>query len=123
MAGRKYSDNQREHAAILRERGFTYGQIARRTGMSEGSVYWHCLRLGADHPNPRATQQVGPALMRRGNHVVRRYSAEEDALILEMEASGHSVAEIARRLDRRHNSVSTRLMTLGRIEARAEAGI
>ena len=65
----------------------------------------------------------GPVEMKRGNHVVRRFTPEEDALLLTLEAEGLSYTEIGRRLERPHTSISGRLMTLARHEERrAEAG-
>ncbi len=57
----------------------------------------------------------------RNGHPVRRYSAEDDAKLLAMEAEGKRIAEMARALGRQSNSVRARLMTLARHEARAEA--
>ncbi|WP_109466375.1 hypothetical protein [Albibacillus kandeliae] len=122
MPSPKYTDKLTEKAAALREDGLSYTAIAERTGMSASAVYYHCLKLGADHPtqceNP--PPWTGPMEIKRGNHVLRRFTAEEDKRILKMELEGSPVAEIARALGRRSNSVKGRLMTLARREARAE---
>ena len=65
--------------------------------------------------------RIGPAIVRRGDHIVRRFTEKEDALLLELEAQNLNYSEIARRLDRRRNSIVGRLATLARREARAEA--
>jgi hypothetical protein len=51
---------------------------------------------------------------------VRRFTAEEDALLLQMEANGARYCEMCRALGRRHNSIIGRLATLARRDARAE---
>ncbi|WP_339543485.1 hypothetical protein, partial [Pseudomonas sp. JAI120] len=56
----------------------------------------------------------------RGGHIVRPFSAADDALLLTLEAQGINIAEIARRISRKPNSVKGRLMTLARRDARAE---
>ena len=57
----------------------------------------------------------------RGGHVVRRFTAFEDAEILRLAAEGVSRNRIAKQLGRRHNSIIGRLMTLARHDALAEA--
>lgn len=122
MPGRKYSDELLAQAAAMREAGQSYAYISERLGMSVGSVAWHCLRLGADRPDakPIPAQWSGPAVMQRSGHVVRRFTADEDAVIQKMALAGEKVADISRRLARPPNSVLGRLMTLARHEARAE---
>tara|TARA_R110000737_G_scaffold239142_2_gene251182 strand:+ start:6419 stop:6799 length:381 start_codon:yes stop_codon:yes gene_type:complete len=122
MPGRKYSDEQCNEAAVLREAGMSTAAIAKRLGMSSGAVYWHCLRLGADTPKASrpAAPKAGRMVVERSGHVVRRFSAEEDQKMLDMEGSGVRLSEIARTLGRKRNSVEGRLMTLARKEARSE---
>lgn len=56
----------------------------------------------------------------RGGHIVRRFTPEEDKVLTEMDMAGERVCEMARRLNRKPNSVRGRLMTLARQEARRE---
>lgn len=117
----KYDNKTIEKAASLRERGLSYGQIAARLGMSIGAVEYHCLRRGADLPVPPApAPYAGPMEVRRGNYTVKRFTAAEDARLIEMDISGMSVMDIARALGRPHNSIIGRLMLLARNEARKE---
>lgn len=113
----------RERIATMREAGSSCGVIAAAIGCSVSSVSWQCLRLGAEPPNPRALKDVPatPKAVRRGDHMVRRFTVDEDAQILTMEAEGLATVEIARRLGRPPNSVLGRIMTLARREARMEA--
>lgn len=122
MPARKYSDELLEQAAEMRERGLSYAQIGRDLGMSIGAVSWHCLRLGADSPNTRSNTQApaSPMVMARGNHVVRRFSEDEDRRLLELESQGLRICEIARLMNRKPNSLRGRLMTLARIDERRE---
>jgi len=119
----RLTQEQKESMAGMRERGLSYGQIALKFGCSPNAVAWHCLRLGADPPNARklSGEIVGPLVMQRGNHVVRRFTAEDDATLQAMSASGKPLAEIARTLGRKHNSIIGRLMTLARRAERAGA--
>ncbi|PHY20896.1 hypothetical protein CSW59_06710 [Caulobacter sp. BP25] len=121
---RRLSPSDFDQMVQMRERGRSYAVIARKLGCSIGTVSWHCLRLGAEPPKPRALKPLadGPQSVSRGDHTVRRFTAEDDAKLLEMEAQGASVSAIAKALDRRHNSITGRLMTLARHQARTEAG-
>lgn len=123
MPARKYSDEIIGQAAELRERGLSFGQIALRLGMSASAVDWHCLKLGADSPKT-ATQIIvrrQPMVMRRGSHVVRLFSEDEDRQLIALSLAEATIADMSRALNRRHNSIKGRLMTLARIEARKEA--
>jgi DNA-binding transcriptional ArsR family regulator len=122
MSARKYPDELIERAAEMREQGLTFGQIGLALGMSASAVSWHCLRLGADSPNTCMNTKAPVTVMEavRGGHLVRRFSEDEDRRILEMGAAGVRVAQIARTLGRRHNSIIGRLMTLARRENRIE---
>jgi DNA-binding NarL/FixJ family response regulator len=107
----------------MREQGKTYGQIARAIKCSDSAVSWHCLRLGAESPKSKHQSWSGikgPVLMKRGEFVVRRFTPEDDERLLQLEASGLRICEIARQLKRRHNSVKGRLMTLARRDERRE---
>lgn len=115
---------QREQIADLRGvKGWTFGKIAERLGISEGSAQWLCLREGIEKPGrlPEFRPWSGPREIKRGNHVVRRFAPEEDKRLLSLEASGLSMNEIGRRLGRRHNTIVGRLATLARHDERATA--
>ena len=120
MAAQRYSNDTIASAARMRERGMTFGQIGKKLGMSPSAVSWHCLRLGADSPNCQhnVARTKGPMEVKRGNHVVRRFTDAEDAELLRREAAGERISEIARALGRRHNSITGRLMTLARRQER-----
>lgn len=123
MPGRRFTDEQREQMANRREAGETLETIAQAFGCSASNVYWTCLALGADKPNakPLPTTVLGPMVVQRKNGVVRRFTAEEHARLLALEAQGKGDTEIGKALGRRANSVRGRLMTLARRDARAEA--
>ncbi|RUN77292.1 hypothetical protein [Sphingomonas sp. TF3] len=123
---RRLSDDQIDEMARLRERGWSSERIAAHFGeqgvsISANAINWQCLRVGADAPlkfQGRCTQPTEP--YNRGGHIVRPFSAADDALLLTLEAQGINIAEIARRISRKPNSVKGRLMTLARRDARAE---
>ena len=124
MGKRRFSDADFDVIAEMRERGLSYQQIARKFGCSAKAISWHCLRLGADPPKPaplRLNYHLEHPTMKRGNHVVRAFTPDEDRRLLELEADGRSITEIGRTLGRRWNSVRGRLMTLARRDERLQA--
>lgn len=124
MPAPKYSEETLEKMTAMRERGSSYQAIANRLNMSLGSVYWHCLRLGVEKPGqPKIKGNIGPMTVQRGDHVVRRFSPQEDERLQEMALAGETVSEIARTLNRKHNSVKGRLMTLARRDERILASV
>lgn len=127
---RKLDDAAIMRIGDLREAGVSISNIAAEMGVSCGAVDWHLTKLAIDPP--KTTYKTwdgirGPAVCtRRGSsiaqaHVVRRYTPEEDAEILRLQAAGVSYCEIGRRLNRRHHSIIGRCNTLARREARLEA--
>jgi DNA-binding CsgD family transcriptional regulator len=123
--GARFTQAEFDRIAEMRERGLSYAQIARKFDCSAKAITWHCLRMGVEPPKRTVLQPQGangPAVVKRGDHVVRRFTAAEDALLLQLEGDGVIIAEIARRLDRRANSIRGRLYTLARYEARREEG-
>ena len=123
MAKRRLTETEIERLTELREQGLTLQAVAKRIGCSESTVYWQCLKLGVEPSKPRklASDIVGPPVVVRGDHVVRRFTRDEDEKLLALEAEGLSETQIGRAIGRRYNSVRARLMTLARREARAEA--
>ena len=123
MPGRRFTDAQREQMAERREAGDSYAKIGRRFGCSASNVYWICLALGADHPKARQTPATarGPAVVQRGGHAVRRFTPDDDARLLALDAEGLGHSAIGKAMGRPANSIRGRLMTLARREARAEA--
>lgn len=121
----RLTEADRERITTMREAGASCGQIAAAVGCSVSAVSWQCLRLGAEPPNPRSLNDVPttPKVSKRGDHVVRRFTVDEDAQILALEAEGFRPIEIARRLGRPPNSVLGRIMTLARREARMEGRV
>lgn len=117
------NEEKLEKIAEMRERGVSCAAIGKTIGMSRGAVNWHCLKEGIEPPNPQdlKAHNPGPAVVKRGNHVVRRFTEEEDQRLLAMEAQGLKRCEMARALGRKGNSITGRLMTLARRDERAEA--
>jgi transcriptional regulator len=121
MPGPRYTPEQIDRAAEMREAGQDCATIAAETGMTQAAVWWHCARLGAEPPGARYRERApGPMVMKRGNHIVRRFTPEEDRRMLDMRRRGLRVYQIADELGRQQNSVSNRLMALARREALQE---
>lgn len=128
MGKRKLSDADIQRIVELREKGLSLGQIALKVGSHTETVYYHCLRLGAESPRNKGKtwdKIKGPEVIVRGNHVVRRFTPQEDARLLRLERKGLNNADIARAIGRANSSVRNRLSTLARHQARKEqaAGI
>ena len=124
MAARILTPEQIVELVDLRERGLSYGAIARRFGVSPGAVAWHCLKEAAERPGqPPKPRDVPtePRIYRRGKHVVRGFTQAEDQLLLELERTGMHLSQIAKRLGRQRNSIVGRLMTLARRDERQDA--
>lgn len=124
MSNRRFlTDEQIARIAELREKGIGYQCIANEIGCSVSTVQWQCLKEGVMPPGGcRSNLTDGkPLVIKRGNHVVRRFTADEDALIQALDIQGFTVATIAKRIGRKRHSVLLRLMTLARHDAIAEA--
>lgn len=114
-----------EMLALREERGWTYGRIALKYGVCAGTVAYHCLIAGVEKPGkafPKCYVRPG-AIEQRAGHVVRRFTAEEDAMLLEQSLSGLRPGRIGRLCSppRASNTIKARLATLARRDARAEA--
>lgn len=126
---RLLDDNQLDELGQLREQGSRLSALARHAKRRWGvdihpnAISWQMLRIGADlPPGKRQAPRVGPMVVQRNGHVVRRYTPDDDRQLLALEAQGLSPSEIGRRMNptRKQNSVRGRLMTLARHEARRE---
>jgi hypothetical protein len=106
--------------AVAYEAGEKPADLAKRFEISVGALNWNMLREGASRPGAKRLPQIapGPMIMRRGNHVVRHFSKEEDAQMLELARAGKNTSEIARAIGRCWNSTRGRLMTLARHDDR-----
>ncbi|HMO74538.1 MAG TPA: hypothetical protein PKD99_02450 [Sphingopyxis sp.] len=129
MGGKRILDDaQVDEACALRERGYSCERIARHfqargIAITRGSIAWLCLVNGADLPPHLRRPQTAPApgiAVKRGGHVMRTFTAEDDRRLLALEAAGLNYSEIARNLDRKPNSIRGRLATLARNQARAD---
>lgn len=120
----KLTQSTLDRIAELREANATYDVIGSEVGLSPGYVSWLCLKHGFEPSNPTgwtAWETVrGPVVMKRGDHVMRRFTPEEDQRLLALEAEGLTYNAIARQLGRSRNSIQNRLMTLARRQARKE---
>ena len=120
MPAKKYHEDRLNQMMDLREAGKTYKQISKITGMHVSSISWYCLKFGIDHPDKTGEikEKNYPMTCSRNGHAVRRFTDDEDKLLLEMDAAGKNYTQMGRRLNRKRNSIEGRLMTLARREER-----
>lgn len=108
----------------MASRGKSDAQIGLRLGMSPGAISYYRLKEAIERPQdakrPPRPLYAQSAPYRRGKHLVRPFTPEDDRALLEWEGQGLRIVEMARRLGRRHNAVKGRLMSLARHDERAE---
>ena len=124
MSRRRMTDEVLARAIAMRERGLSLEQIGRRLGFSAKALSWHFLKHAVEKPKPTKLwpdHYLRCPLVRRGNHMVRAFTPEEDAQLVVLEQQGLRLSAIARSLNRPRNSVLGRLMTLARREEREAA--
>ena len=111
-----------EQTIKLRTEGKSQRFIADRLGVSEGSVAHFCLKEGVESPRNEGKilpqTAPGPMIIKRGKHVVRHFTPEEDQRIESLSCEGMTVTQIAKALDRPRNSTLGRIMTLARQQER-----
>lgn len=117
------NDVQKEAIAEMRERGLSYGVIAQQLNLSHGAVSWYCLVAGIESPKlaAKVPAKNQPLVCYRGGQPVRRFTDIEDRQLLELEARGLGYNQIAKAMNRRHNTIRGRLATLARHDSRREA--
>lgn len=101
-----------------REQGRSFAWIAKQLGVSRSAINWQCLKYGVEPPK-RNWPLPAPCHMpvvKRGNHVVRRFTPDEDRKLIEWREQGMRVCDIGKRLGRKGNSITGRLYTLARHE-------
>lgn len=106
--------------AGMREAGATYQEIADATGIPRGTCEYHTVRLGAFSPAGLQFQKAKAPYSRCGR-AVRAFTEAEDQQITTWSLADVPLIEMARRLNRKHNSILGRLRTLARREALQEA--
>lgn len=96
------------------EAGKSCGQLARRYGVTAGSIAYHAVKWGVVTARSRIMRQ--PPTYRRGNTIVRPFTPEEDTKLLRWRAEGLTYAECGRRFGRPVSSVLQRCHNLARRE-------
>ena len=120
---RKITADQSTQIAELRERGWSYGRIAMKFGVSDGAIHYHCLKQGAASPRTRgkvAFADMVPVLHARDGRTQRRFTPAEDAELQRLSLEGKKIREICEVTGRAPTSVRIRLMTLALHEEMAE---
>lgn len=109
---RKITPSQSVEIAELREQGWSQGRLARKFGVSDGAIYYHCLKQGAVSPKTWGRQNHRPGETVGTIKLQRRFSADEDARIQALSRQGLHSNAIAREIGRPKTSVRMRLMAL-----------
>jgi hypothetical protein len=132
MSRRKLSQQYLDKAIAWRESGCSTEWIAKQLGhVTSGALNWHFLKHSVESPHTAGGKHWGNKLVggnspgsvvKRGNHVVRRFTEAEDRQLLALAHEGLGHTAIGRQLvpPRKANVVASRLFTLARREARAE---
>jgi transcriptional regulator len=122
MSAPRLTQQQIDLIVELREKGWGYERIAKKIGRSASAISWHCLKHAADPPKPQRLypDMAKTPIVKRGEHVVRRYTPEEDQRLLTLERQGLNHTKIGRALGRTPSSITGRLMTLARRDRRME---
>lgn len=116
----KLSPAQAVEIAELREQGWSYDRLAERFGVSASAIHYRCLRQGARSPRSHRDRYAGPAVIKASDgRTQRRFTPEEDARLLALDANGTSFKAMARELGRPNTSVRIRLMALALHEDQA----
>lgn len=112
---RKLTADQAQQIAELRERGWSYGRLAVKFGVSAGAIHYQCLKQGAFTPRTKgkmAYQDMVPVIHASDGRTQRRFTPEQDAELLRLSMEGKKVREICEITGRAPTSVRIRLMTL-----------
>jgi hypothetical protein len=116
---RKITPSQSIQIAELREKGWSQGRLALKFRVSEGAIYYHCLKQCAISPKTWGPQNHRPGETVGTIKRQRRFSAEEDARIQALSRQGMHSNAIAREIGRAKTSVRMRLMALAMHEEMA----
>lgn len=110
----KLSPDQCLQIAELRERGWSYGRLAMKFGVSPGAIHYQCLKQGAFTPRTRGKIDVShhPIIHAKDGRTQRRFTPDEDARLQELSLQGKTIREIVELTGRAPTSVRVRLMTL-----------
>lgn len=111
--GRVTKAQQTEIVFLKEELGLPHWRIAKRLGVSPSAVGYWVATLCLVAPGEKIAVPVLSDCV-RGGRPVRRFSPEEDALILRRVEEGARMADIARELGRLRSSVDGRIKSLYR---------
>lgn len=102
-----------DRAIDMRERGKSIQAAANRAGLPRSVVAYHTVKAGVVSSKPRPPTKDHTRTRADGTkHIVRRFTPEEDTLLLKLRKEGKSLREIARTTDRMHHTIYQRLNTL-----------
>lgn len=110
----KLTQEQVEQIAELRERGWSYGRLAQKFGVSDGAIHYQCLKQGAYTPKTRGKIDVSrqPPIKAKDGRTQRRFTPAEDEQMQALSLEGLSPIKVAERMGRAPTSIRIRLMTL-----------
>jgi len=115
------TDEQLARMFAWRRANKSFAFIAMRMGCSIGAVRHQCL-LAAVFPIGKGPGAVRlPMTYRRNGVTIRRFTPEEDAIILAMDADDIGSTEIGRALGRPSSTISNRLLALVARQLQEEA--
>ena len=116
-----FTDEQLARMCAWRRSGRSYTFIAQRMGCSAGAVRHRCLMAGAFPEGTRPRPSRHPMLSSRNGISIRRFTAQDDAILLNMVMRGVGPTEIGRALDRSPGTIRNRLLALTMRQRQHEA--
>lgn len=115
------TDDQLERVYAWRRANKSYEFIARRVHVSASAVRHQCLLACVFPEGVEPPVSNAPMVTSRGGVQVRRFTEEEDKIILAMHRGQQGPTEIARALGRASGSICNRLAALKAIQKRSQA--
>lgn len=117
---KRLSDAETMAAIAEREAGVKVRPLARKYGVTSGHLDWVFLRNGVVSPDQVKRgirrRNMEKRAAKRGDHMVYRFTPEEDVLIQRLSSEGVNNTEIGKSLfpPRKPNAILGRLLTLAR---------
>lgn len=106
------SDDQLARMLAWRRKNKSFNFIGQRLGCSISTVRYQCLVAGVVPEGVTPKPSKFPMTFSRNGVLLRRFTDEEDAIVLSMLSAGSGPVEIGRALGRSSGTISNRILAL-----------